>query len=102
MIPSNIPASASSACRRASPRLAEERRGLVLGTGATGSGKSTTLAAIVGHINATRQLHIVTIEDPIEFLHDDRQCIVNQREVGLDTASFQRGAAPRAARTTPT
>jgi len=57
-------------------------------TGATGSGKSTTLAAIVGHVNASRRQHIVTIEDPIEFLHDDQQCIVNQREVGLDTASF--------------
>jgi twitching motility protein PilT len=68
--------------------LAEEHRGLVLVTGATGSGKSTTLAAIVGHINATRRQHIVTIEDPIEFIHDDRECIVNQREVGLDTASF--------------
>ena len=68
--------------------LAEEHRGLVLVTGATGSGKSTTLAAIVGHINSTRRQHIVTIEDPIEFLHDDRHCIVNQREVGLDTASF--------------
>ena len=68
--------------------LAEEHRGLVLVTGATGSGKSTTLAAIVGHINATRQQHIVTIEDPIEILHDDRHCIVNQREIGLDTASF--------------
>jgi twitching motility protein PilT len=60
----------------------------VLVTGATGSGKTTTLAAIVGHINATRHQHIVTIEDPIEILHDDRGCIVNQREVGLDTASF--------------
>jgi twitching motility protein PilT len=60
----------------------------VLVTGATGSGKTTTLAAIVGHINATRHQHIVTIEDPIEILHDDRSCIVNQREVGLDTASF--------------
>jgi twitching motility protein PilT len=69
-------------------QLAEEQRGLVLCTGATGSGKSTTLAAIVGQINATRQCHVVTIEDPIEFLHDDRQSIVNQREVGLDTASF--------------
>ena len=68
--------------------LAEERRGLVLVTGATGSGKSTTLAAVVGHINHTRRDHIVTIEDPIEFLHDDRHCIVNQREVGLDTESF--------------
>jgi twitching motility protein PilT len=68
--------------------LAEERRGLILVTGATGSGKSTTLASVVGHINDTRRDHIVTIEDPIEFLHDDRHCIVNQREVGLDTESF--------------
>jgi twitching motility protein PilT len=69
-------------------RLAEEHRGLVLVTGATGSGKSTTLAAIVDHINSTRQSHIVTIEDPIEILHGDKQSIVNQREVGLDTESF--------------
>jgi twitching motility protein PilT len=68
--------------------LAEERRGLILVTGATGSGKSTTLAAVVGHINSTRRDHIVTIEDPIEFLHEDRHCIVNQREIGLDTESF--------------
>jgi twitching motility protein PilT len=69
-------------------RLAEEHRGLVLVTGATGSGKSTTLAAIVDHINRTRAQHIVTIEDPIEMLHTDRSCIVNQREVGIDTESF--------------
>jgi len=69
-------------------RLAEEWRGLVLVTGATGSGKSTTLASIVDHINRTRRQHIVTIEDPIEMLHSDRGCIVNQREVGIDTASF--------------
>jgi twitching motility protein PilT len=69
-------------------RLAEEHRGLVLVTGATGSGKSTTLAAIVDHINRSRRSHIVTIEDPIEILHGDRQSIVNQREVGLDTESF--------------
>src|SRR6476646_4701434 len=69
-------------------RLAAEHRGLVLVTGAVGTAKTPTLAAIVGHINATRHQHIVTIEDPIEILHDDRSCIVNQREVGLDTASF--------------
>jgi twitching motility protein PilT len=71
--------------------LAEERRGLVLVTGATGSGKTTTLAAILGHINRTRQQHIVTLEDPIEILHEDIACIVNQREIGLDTASFGEG-----------
>jgi twitching motility protein PilT len=69
-------------------RLAEEHRGLVLVTGATGSGKTTTLAAIVDHINRSRRQHIVTIEDPIEILHPDHKSIVNQREVGLDTESF--------------
>jgi twitching motility protein PilT len=69
-------------------RVAEEHRGLVLVTGATGSGKTTTLAAMIDHINRTRRLHIVTIEDPIEILHADQGCIVNQREVGLDTESF--------------
>ena len=69
-------------------RLAEEHRGLILVTGATGSGKTTTLAAMIDHINRTRQQHIVTIEDPIEIVHGDHGCIVNQREVGLDTASF--------------
>jgi twitching motility protein PilT len=70
-------------------RLANEHRGLILVTGATGSGKTTTLAAMLDHINRTRRLHIVTVEDPIEILHPDRGCIVNQREVGLDTASFE-------------
>jgi twitching motility protein PilT len=69
-------------------RLADERHGLVLVTGATGSGKTTTLAAVVDHINHTRRQHIVTIEDPIEILHSDRGCMVSQREVGLDTDSF--------------
>src|SRR5437763_352125 len=69
-------------------RLAEEHGGLALVTGATGSGKTTTLAALIDHINRTRRQHIVTIEDPIEILHVDRGCIVNQREVGLDTDSF--------------
>ena len=70
--------------------LAEESRGIILLTGTTGSGKSTTLAAIIDHINRTRAEHIVTIEDPIEFLHQDKQSILNQREVGSDTASFKR------------
>ncbi|HSO97579.1 MAG TPA: PilT/PilU family type 4a pilus ATPase [Solirubrobacteraceae bacterium] len=68
--------------------LAEEERGLILLTGTTGSGKSTTLAAIIDHINRTKARHIVTIEDPIEYLHRDRMSIINQREVGMDTASF--------------
>jgi len=69
-------------------RLAEEHRGLILVTGATGSGKTTTLAAMIDYMNRTRKQHIITIEDPIEILHPDRNCIVNQREVGLDTESF--------------
>ena len=81
-------------------RLAEYHQGLILVTGATGSGKTTTLASIVGHINKTRRQHIVTIEDPIEILHDDEGCIVNQREVGLDTASFEQ-ALRRALRQDP-
>ncbi len=70
--------------------LAEEPRGIVLLTGTTGSGKSTTLAAMIDHINSTRARHVVTLEDPIEYLHRDKMSIVNQREVGQDTASFGR------------
>jgi len=69
-------------------KIAEERRGLILVTGATGSGKSTTLAAMIDYINSTRGGHIVTIEDPIEFLHRDKQSFVSQREVDVDTRSF--------------
>jgi twitching motility protein PilT len=71
-------------------QLAEEERGIILLTGTTGSGKSTTLAAMIDHMNRSMHKHIVTIEDPIEFLHPDRNSIVNQREVGQDTASFKR------------
>jgi twitching motility protein PilT len=69
-------------------RLADEPRGLVLVTGTAGSGKTTTLAAMIDHINSTREGHIVTIEDPIEVLHADKKCIVNQREIGIDTESY--------------
>ena len=75
--------------------FAEMERGLVLVTGVTGSGKSTTLAAIMNEINLTKRKHIITIEDPIEFVHKDRKCIINQRSVGQDTKSF--GNALRAA-----
>ena len=68
--------------------LAEEHRGLILVTGATGSGKTTTLAAMIDHMNRTRAQHVITIEDPIEILHEDHGCIVNQREIGLDTVDF--------------
>jgi twitching motility protein PilT len=69
-------------------RLADEERGLILVTGITGSGKSTTLAALVDYINATRAAHIVTIEDPVEYAFRDRKSVINQREVGFDTTSF--------------
>jgi twitching motility protein PilT len=70
--------------------VAEEPRGIILLTGTTGSGKSTTLAAMIDHINSTRSRHIVTLEDPIEYMHRDKRSIINQREVGADTASFAR------------
>jgi twitching motility protein PilT len=88
VIPKNVPSFEELRLPNGVRRLAEEHRGLVLCTGATGSGKTTTLAAVLDHINRTRRLHIVTIEDPIEILHSDQGCIVNQREVGLDTESF--------------
>src|SRR6476469_5511100 len=88
VIPREVPDFASLHLPRGVERLSEEQRGLVLVTGATGAGKTTTLAAIVGHINRTRKQHIVTIEDPIEILHTDASCIVNQREVGIDTDAF--------------
>jgi twitching motility protein PilT len=69
-------------------RIAQEERGLVLVTGTTGSGKSTTLAAMIDYINSTRNCHIMTVEDPIEYLHRDHHSIVNQREVNVDTSSF--------------
>jgi twitching motility protein PilT len=69
-------------------RIASEERGLVLVTGTTGSGKSTTLAAMIDYINTTRAAHIMTVEDPIEYLHRDHHSIVNQREVAVDTKSF--------------
>ena len=70
--------------------LSKKPRGLVLVTGPTGSGKSTTLAAIIDAINSTRNEHIITIEDPIEYLHPHKKCLVNQREVGADTQSFKK------------
>jgi len=69
-------------------KIAAEERGLVLVTGTTGSGKSTTLAALIDEINTTRTAHIMTVEDPIEYLHRDNRSIINQREIGVDTMSF--------------
>jgi len=81
-------------------KLSEEPRGLVLVTGMTGMGKTTTTGAMIGHINESRAVHIVTIEDPIEILHPDRLSIVNQREIGIDTSDFKQ-ALKRAMRQDP-
>jgi len=88
VIPKTVPTFDALSLPPGVARLTHEHRGLILVTGATGSGKTTTLAAMIGEINRTRKQHIVTIEDPIEILHADDQCIVNQREIGLDTESF--------------
>jgi twitching motility protein PilT len=80
--------------------LAEERRGIILLTGTTGSGKSTTLAAMINHINTNRADHVITLEDPIEYLHSDKRSIINQREIGSDTQSFP-GAMRRVLRQDP-
>ena len=93
MIPSRIPAFDESSPAGSPPVaewLATLPRGLVLVTGPTGSGKSTTLASIIDRINKTRSLHVLTIEDPIEYLHVHKTSAVTQREIGLDTPSFDR------------
>src|SRR6266540_4161910 len=88
VIPDQSKTTASLGLPAVIDKIAEERRGLILVTGATGSGKSTTLAAMIDRINSTRSGHIVTIEDPIEFLHRDKKAFVTQREVDVDTRSF--------------
>jgi twitching motility protein PilT len=87
-IPSKKPSFAELGLPPVLERLAMEPRGMVLVTGVTGSGKSTTLAAMIDYINHNRNDHIITIEDPIEFSHDDVSCVVSQREIGHDTPSF--------------
>ena len=87
-IPSEIKSISELGLPKAVEDLTEKPRGLVLVTGPTGSGKSTTLAAMIDKINETRHEHIMSVEDPIEFLHEHKQCIVNQREVNQDTKSF--------------
>jgi twitching motility protein PilT len=72
-------------------RIAAENRGLVLVTGTTGSGKSTTLAAMIDHINRTTTKHVITVEDPIEYLHSDENCVITQREIGADCQTFVQG-----------
>jgi len=88
VIPRNITSVDDLALPPVLKKIAAEERGLILVTGTTGSGKSTTLAAMVDEINSTRATHVMTIEDPIEYLHRDRRSIVNQREIGVDTDSF--------------
>jgi twitching motility protein PilT len=88
LIPPEVPPFERLHLPQAVLRLADEQRGLVLVTGITGSGKSTTLAALIDYINAKRACHIVTIEDPIEYAFRDRRSVINQRELGFDTKSF--------------
>jgi len=88
VIPDQTRSSAALGLPPVIDKIAQEQRGLILVTGATGSGKSTTLAAMIDYINTTRSGHIVTIEDPIEFLHRDKQAFITQREVDVDTRSF--------------
>jgi len=88
MIPTKILAFEELMLPTVLQKIASEQRGLILVTGTTGSGKSTTLAAMIDYINTTRTANVVTIEDPIEFLHRDKKSIVNQREIGSDTFSF--------------
>ncbi|MDT4953384.1 MAG: twitching motility protein PilT [Acidobacteriota bacterium] len=88
VIPDNTRSTSALGLPPVIDKIADEQRGLILVTGATGSGKSTTLAAMIDRINATRSGHIVTIEDPIEFLHRDKRAFVTQREVDVDTRSF--------------
>ena len=87
-VPTHVPCAEELGMGETFRRIADARSGLVLVTGATGSGKSTTLAAMVDHVNRTRREHILTIEDPIEFVHPARRCLVNQRQIGRDAASF--------------
>ncbi|WP_026069329.1 type IV pilus twitching motility protein PilT, partial [Legionella tunisiensis] len=88
VIPSKIPSMAELELPRVFTEIAFYSHGLVLITGPTGSGKSTTAAALLDHINAVRSHHILTIEDPIEFIHQSKKCLINQRQVQRDTASF--------------
>ncbi len=91
LIPAHVPSLESLGLPGAVGALAAESRGLIVVTGATGSGKSTTLAALVDRINRERAVHILTIEDPIEFLHADQRAVISQREIGFDTSSYASG-----------
>jgi twitching motility protein PilT len=88
VIPNKVPLLEDLGCPPACKYLAERERGLVLVVGAAGNGKSTTLASMIAHLNRTQALHIVTVEDPVEFIHEDVKSSVSQREIGVDTDSF--------------
>jgi len=88
LIPSEVPTIDEMGLSPTIKRIADMNRGIILVTGATGSGKSTTLAAMIDHINRNRTCHILTIEDPIEFQHMDKRSLINQRELGFDTKSY--------------
>ncbi len=87
-IPTKIPSADEINLPKVIKEIALEERGLILVTGITGSGKSTTLAAMIDYINENKNAHILTIEDPIEFVHKDKKCVINQREIGQDAISF--------------
>jgi twitching motility protein PilT len=89
-IPSDIPSMADLDLPPIMKRFAELERGIILVTGATGSGKSTTLASLINHINTVMDKHIITIEDPVEFFHNSKKSLINHREIGRDTHSFAR------------
>lgn len=91
LIPSQIPTIESLDLPKVLFDLADKPQGLILVTGPTGSGKSTTLAAMINYINETKAKHIITLEDPIEYLHTHKKSVVNQREIGIDTESFANG-----------
>lgn len=91
LIPSKIPTIESLGMPEVLYNLAEKPQGLILVTGPTGSGKSTTLAAMLNYINETKSKHIITLEDPIEYLHHHKQSVINQREIGVDTGDFASG-----------
>lgn len=91
LIPSKIPAMEELGLPLMAEEFAKKPQGLLLVTGPTGSGKSTTLAAIIDYMNRNRSAHIITLEDPIEFVHTHKSCIVNQREIGIDTETFSSG-----------
>lgn len=91
IVPSRIPSMEELRLPRIATDFAKKPHGLLLVTGPTGSGKSTTLASIIEHLNRTENAHIITLEDPIEFIYDHKKSMVNQREIGLDTPSFSNG-----------